>query len=303
MIRRYATYIAIIILVSILVRVMLVGTSSEVSGFTIFEFIRPAGRIYLRIFGHPNTAIILSLTMFGLFLALLAALVFGQLLPTYRALSAALARLRAINTIGSESDARDQIRRAIAPAPLLSDAWRSYDASLINRRARSGANSTARASNFFNLRALETMNVKVRQFAPVPNYFVGLGLVLTFMGLVAGLYFASVGIRSGSLDDARNALVNLLSASTFKFATSVTGIGASLVFSVVLRTGSHALESLLDQICKQLEILLPPVTALNLLQDISDKADEQISAIKSLVSTLEQLSENPGGSLKSNTSR
>jgi hypothetical protein len=66
----------------------------------------------------------------------------------------------------------------------------------------------------------------------LPNYFVGVGLLFTFFGLVAALQFAS-GAVAADIDEAQGALRNLLAAATFKFMTSICGLFSSIVFSVV----------------------------------------------------------------------
>ena len=86
----------------------------------------------------------------------------------------------------------------------------------------------------------------------LPNYFVGLGLVLTFLGLIAGLYFASRGMRTADMIEARAALVHLLNSATFKFLTSVAGISMSLIVSLTFRIGQF-LRLRLDLLCDRIE--------------------------------------------------
>lgn len=69
----------------------------------------------------------------------------------------------------------------------------------------------------------------------LPGYFTTVGLILTFIGLVVALYFAAKGFRSGNMDEARTAILQLLNASAFKFVTSVAALGSALMISVFLR--------------------------------------------------------------------
>jgi hypothetical protein len=64
------------------------------------------------------------------------------------------------------------------------------------------------------------------------TYYVTFGLILTFIGLVAALYFASKGFRSGNMEDARKAITDLLNAASFKFLTSVAALLASFIISI-----------------------------------------------------------------------
>lgn len=69
----------------------------------------------------------------------------------------------------------------------------------------------------------------------LPGYFTSVGLILTFVGLVVALYFAAKGFRSGNLDQAREAILQLLNASAFKFITSVAALGTALLISIFNR--------------------------------------------------------------------
>ncbi len=79
-------------------------------------------------------------------------------------------------------------------------------------------------SRYFDIKSLQLAGLRLRMFLGLPNDFVGIGLVFTFLGLVAGLYFASQSMMSPDIGAARDALVLLLHAATFKFLTSITGI-------------------------------------------------------------------------------
>jgi hypothetical protein len=69
----------------------------------------------------------------------------------------------------------------------------------------------------------------------LPSYFTSVGLILTFIGLVVALYFAAKGFRSGNLEQAREAILQLLNASAFKFITSVAALGTALLISIFYR--------------------------------------------------------------------
>jgi hypothetical protein len=69
----------------------------------------------------------------------------------------------------------------------------------------------------------------------LPGYFTSVGLILTFVGLVVALYFAAKGFRSGNLEQARQAILQLLNASAFKFITSVAALATALLVSIFYR--------------------------------------------------------------------
>jgi hypothetical protein len=69
----------------------------------------------------------------------------------------------------------------------------------------------------------------------LPGYFTTVGLILTFLGLIVALYFAAKGFRSGNMEEARAAILQLLNASAFKFMTSLAALGSALMISIFLR--------------------------------------------------------------------
>jgi hypothetical protein len=58
--------------------------------------------------------------------------------------------------------------------------------------------------------------------------------------LVVALYFAARGFRSGNMDEARGAILQLLNASAFKFLSSVAALVSALVVSLTHRFGISA---------------------------------------------------------------
>jgi hypothetical protein len=76
---------------------------------------------------------------------------------------------------------------------------------------------------------------------------------MTFLGLIAGLWFASQGMRTADMIEARAALVHLLNSATFKFLTSVAGIAMSLVVSLAFRIAIQSLRHRLDLLCDRIE--------------------------------------------------
>lgn len=71
----------------------------------------------------------------------------------------------------------------------------------------------------------------------LPSYFTSIGLIFTFVGLVVALYFAARGFRSGDIEEARGAILQLLNAASFKFLTSVAALTGALLISLVGRWG------------------------------------------------------------------
>jgi len=104
-----------------------------------------------------------------------------------------------------------------------------------------------RPSIFFNLTDL---HFSPGPWQAVPGLFVTSGLLLTFLGLVAALEGAA-----GTLDpeQQKDALKQLLTVASAKFIMSLTGLAASIVFTVLLRRGMYCLERESHELCVALE--------------------------------------------------
>jgi hypothetical protein len=113
----------------------------------------------------------------------------------------------------------------------------------------------------------------------LPNYFVGVGLLLTFFGLVAALRFASSAVGA-DVPEATNALKNLLAAATFKFGTSIAGLFSSIVFSVVYHYRVKQLDDSFEALCRELERLTVFIAPEALAQDQLRQLEEQTTQLE-----------------------
>lgn len=140
----------------------------------------------------------------------------------------------------------------------LGHAWSEFADTLIRpdpNQTRDGGvlRNTVRPSAYFNVQATIEAGFHLPFWQALPNYFVGFGLLCTFLGLVSGLHFAAEGVANADVNEARASLKQLLEAATFKFLTSIAGVLASLGLSVFVRTQTQALQSVLDRFCSALE--------------------------------------------------
>ena len=105
----------------------------------------------------------------------------------------------------SLDDFAAQIPAVHAP---LGHAWEEFAKTLIrpdpNRPADGGiVRNTVRPSAYFNVQATVEAGFHLPFWQALPNYFVGFGLLCTFLGLVSGLHFAAGGVASADANMAR----------------------------------------------------------------------------------------------------
>ncbi|MEZ5865076.1 MAG: hypothetical protein R3D25_13800 [Geminicoccaceae bacterium] len=157
---------------------------------------------------------------------------------------------------------------ALAQDPVLGEAWRSYASTLTPVPGNEQTLGSARAPhNVFDDTLFARVGINLRFYQAVPNILVGLGLLFTFLGLVAALHFASGGVIADDIREAQAALRELLAAATFKFVTSIAGLGASLVFSWREKVRLHAVQAEIGRFCRLLEARVVPLTPEALLAD------------------------------------
>lgn len=133
-------------------------------------------------------------------------------------------------------------------------AWDEFRETLIEDKSadRPVLRNSVRPSSFFNLEDLH--------FGPgfsryMPGLFVTVGLFLTFLGLIAALRQIT-GLSDASPEEMRASLDGLLGAASAKFIMSLTGLLASILFTILLRTLTGMVEGRIHTLCAALEARL-----------------------------------------------
>jgi hypothetical protein len=184
-----------------------------------------------------------------------------RLRPVLQGLDEALRVVSEAQSAHALHDRFSSIDQRLASNRVIGDAWRAFVRTLVPVPGQDGVlGATRRPREDLNEGILTSAGVNLRFYTAVPNYLVGLGLLFTFLGLVAALYFASAGVAAPSVQEAQAALRDLLAAATFKFVTSIAGLGASIVYSSREKTQLYRLGHRLSELCTALEQRLVPVT-------------------------------------------
>jgi methyl-accepting chemotaxis protein len=155
----------------------------------------------------------------------------------------------------------------------LVQAWREFQESMVDESA-SPVRNTNRPSAFFN-RA--TPKLTVLHFAS--NIFVGVGLILTFLGLIVALDTAAQNMGE-DIAAAKLSLEHLLTVAGAKFFTSVAGLGASIWLRFTEYNLSKKIRRDTDLICGLLERGLLYVSPQRLAVEQLDVLREQRDQLK-----------------------
>lgn len=163
--------------------------------------------------------------------------------------------VRAIKDYETFAREFDKVEEAISSTRLLRHAWSQFKETLIFpdgdiEDEPFAIRNTARAQDYFNS---ADAGLHFRFYRALPNLFVGLGLLFTFIGLVSALYFATKGIEGADIAQTQSALRDLLHAATFKFYTSVAGLAGSIILGLVMRWGTNVIERGFDKLSQAIE--------------------------------------------------
>jgi len=153
-----------------------------------------------------------------------------------------------VNRISQEAKRLPARRKAYA---YITGAWDEFRATLIEDKTESQPvlRNSVRPSSFFNLDDLHYGPGFSRY---MPGLFVTVGLFLTFLGLIAALRQIT-GLSDASPEAMRASLDGLLGAASAKFIMSLTGLLASIVFTIILRISAGQVEKRIHTLCAALE--------------------------------------------------
>jgi len=203
----------------------------------------------------PKVATYLLLAALTLLIAFVCAV-----FPRALRLHAALSTVRGKTKEASEDQKRlsfqsryDEVDSALSSNKLTSAAWAEFRKTLIFRETAQPPIilASARPSQFFSTRSLRVQYDFVRS---LPNFFVGIGLLGTFIGLIAALTFSTESLTSAiDQEQIKRALSKLLTTAAAKFYISAAGLVASLLLSLLFRLILRHLSATVHQLNELLE--------------------------------------------------
>lgn len=203
------------------------------------------------LFTQPDVAIQLALAMLVILAIILLWFWCRHAIPALIALQGIVKRVRRVVDPSAFANEFAAVDETISKKRLLKHAWEEFKETLITDDAGPVRN-TARPSAYLNVSGVAG-ELHLSFYQAVPNYFVGFGLLFTFLGLVAAIHFASQGVAGDNVAQAKVALQHLLSAATFKFATSIAGLISSLILSIALRLFVSHVQLHFERLCQLLE--------------------------------------------------
>ncbi len=221
----------------------------------------------------------------SLILAVAAALAATFFILHIVAIIASMYRLRRIieRQKSREDFAREydqSIYHRLEASRLVGHAWREFDETLV--KPSSGdlplLKNTVRPQSFINFAGIRDQFFGLKMMASIPGYFVATGLLLTFMGIVLALYKAGSASSAQDVTVMQAAMTELLQIAAFKFATSIAGLGCSLMLSIVFKVYTIWLETSVHKFCEVAEAKFkyvpPQAVAIEMNEAIKEQRDQ-----------------------------
>ena len=168
----------------------------------------------------------------------------------------------------------------------LENAWREFNETAMPPAADSDVlRNTVRPVVFFNR---EDLGLDAGMWRQLPALFVSIGLLLTFLGLVAALEQTAQLLGSASTDATATVrgLTTLLNIASAKFIMSLTGLACSIVFTVVLRFSTKRKDEALHDLCADIERGCDFMSEQDMLRQLLAQAEEQTAHLQAFSTEL-----------------
>jgi ABC-type transporter Mla subunit MlaD len=172
----------------------------------------------------------------------------------------------------------------LAKHPLVGQAWAAFDETLLKgARTEDGViSNTLRPQAFINFAMLREKLPGLKMLGSLSGYFVGVGLLLTFIGIVLALNTAGDPDNFKSTDAMQSAMVQLLNIASFKFSTSIAGLAVSIVFAIFARLIVISCEGSLSKFCDAVERQLRYIPPQSIAVEMNEVAKEQRDELKEI---------------------
>jgi hypothetical protein len=170
-----------------------------------------------------------------------------------------------------------------AALPLLGGSWSAYYDTLIvhgDNAAPRPVRSTLRPDRVFDSGLLRVADIKPRYHAAMPGMLVGAGLLFTFLGLTVALSVAGDVVAGGDNAQRQQGLHQLLNVASFKFLTSLAGLGLSIAYTWFRNYRIRLVEPALDGFNAALERQMPLATPAFLQHEVNETLRNQSAALE-----------------------
>ncbi|RCW87566.1 anti-phage ZorAB system protein ZorA [Phyllobacterium bourgognense] len=185
-------------------------------------------------------------------------------------------------------DYESSVYPALVKHPLIGHAWREFDETLLKQEIESGGviGNTVRPHSFIGYSLVRERFTGLKMIGSIPGYFVGIGLLLTFAGIVLALSKASnattASLIHNDTPEMMRAMTDLLGVASFKFVTSIAGLGISIFLALVFKILVIGMEASFTKFCHQAETQLRYLAPQSIAAEMNETAKEQTAQLKEI---------------------
>jgi hypothetical protein len=161
--------------------------------------------------------------------------------------------------------------------PPLLPAWHNFEAQILRQADAAGQFrwwATASATSAFNATAVIEPRVNQSFFAAIPGMVTGMGLLCTFVAILAALL--DVRLVNGQFQG----LDNLISGLSGKFLSSIAALFAATGFLAIERSLAHGLSTSLHALVIALDGLVPRLSPTSILVAMQQDMAQQGAALQ-----------------------
>ena len=214
----------------------------------------------LGIFKYDETAVILSLAILLGARAVISyynRTSFGPMLKEIKIASKAFAGASSSTEFPDKFDEVDDQLRELKSFNLP---WQEFKETLLQIESIQSDTpntwyNTRRPKEYFNIETLDRGSSRFLNLEAYPNIFVGLGLLFTFVGLIAAIDEAGQLISNNAQNNesAIDALQGMLTIASVKFLTSISGILSSILLTLSFRGRKTTLDIEIRKLNERIE--------------------------------------------------
>ncbi len=183
----------------------------------------------------------------------------------------------------------ESISAALANIPVVRPSWLEFSSTLLlPAETCHPVQTPIRTRDCFHVDVLlRNAGVNLRYHAAMPNLLVGMGLLLTFIGIALALQVASHIAGPQTSDLVRNQeLAKLLSTASFKFATSIAGLSLSICYTLCRQYWLQLIETQLESFLSTLDRVIPLITTMSLQRETNHLLDDQSDILEAFSNDL-----------------
>ncbi|MGE3841398.1 MAG: hypothetical protein AB7I50_07410, partial [Vicinamibacterales bacterium] len=200
---------------------------------------------------------------------------------TTRAVESGVATLVGVDTPRHFTARLDGLSRELGAHPLLGADWRRFQGGLIKpHESVPYVRTPVDPRAVFRLDSHVGAHLNLRLAQAVPSYLTGAGIFFTFAGLVAGIHLGGSSLASNNSALVMAALGDLLNGASLAFATSMTGLFASIGVSLYEKSRFAAVSRALDAWHERLRGLVPVVSAERLAAEQLEEQERQTQQLE-----------------------